>query len=108
MRPTKTTEGFTFHRTASITPDHLFAVASDVAAVDALYGVSDLLAMVDDALLAAVLDDTPLQSNTAKMAHYALESARAVLDAVIDGMERERPRRSGTRQQRHRTSTPEA
>ncbi|MGE6994982.1 DUF3077 domain-containing protein [Pseudomonas sp. NPDC047961] len=108
MKPAKTTEGFTFHCTASIAPDHLFAVAPDVAAVDALSGASDLLAMVDAALLSAVLDDTPLQGNTAKMAHYALESARAVLDAVIDGIELERPRRSGTRRQRHRTSTPEA
>jgi len=108
VRTFKTVTGTTFHRTASIEPDHLFAVASDVTAVDALSGASDLLAMVDDALLSAVLDDTPLQGNTAKMAHYALESARAVLDAVIDGMERERPRRSGTRHQRHSTSTPEA
>lgn len=108
MRVPKTTTGFTFHLTASIAPDHLFSVAADVPAVDALSGASDLLGMVEEAILSAALDDEPLHGNSARMAHYALESARAVLDAVIDGMERERSEHKGRSKQRQRLNTPKA
>ena len=64
----------------------LLAVRPGVPAAAALEQASNLLSMIIEPILAAG-DGHPLEGNRAYLIHHALESAKAIVDAVKDGAE---------------------
>lgn len=64
----------------------LLAVRPGVPAAAALEQASNLLSMIIEPILAAG-DGYPLEGNQAYLIHHALESAKAIVDAVKDGAE---------------------
>ena len=83
-----TRKDFTFRLSATLEPRHLFSVAPGAPITEALIGASDLLDMIEDAICSAATGETPLQGSNARMVYHSLESAKALLDAAIDSLER--------------------
>jgi hypothetical protein len=67
-------------------PKDLLAVRPGVPAAKALEQASNLLSMIIEPILEAG-DGHPLEGNRAYLIHHALESAKAIIDAVRDGAE---------------------
>ena len=64
----------------------LLAVRPGIPAAAALEQASNLLSMIIEPILAAG-DGHPLEGNQAYLIHHALESAKAIVDAVKEGAE---------------------
>lgn len=81
-----TQPGHTFH---SVGEAHyqrrLLTVTPGIPLIDALYEVSNLLSTIEDSIYAAAMGQTPLQDNAAWLVNHTLESAKAVIDCLIDG-----------------------
>ena len=73
-------------RANGVGPKDLLAVRPGVPAVMALEQASNLLSMIIEPILQAG-DGHPLEGNRAYLIHHALESAKAIVDAVRDGAE---------------------
>lgn len=65
----------------------LFSVVPGVDLADALNSASDMIDMTLDSIHAAGMGDEPLQGNSAWLVLHALESAKAVIDALHDAAE---------------------
>lgn len=64
----------------------LFAVVPGVPLLEALEGVSTLLSIIQDPIHDTAMGN-PLDESVAWMINHTLESAKAALDAAIDGLE---------------------
>lgn len=85
-----TTTGHDFHATGDASKRaSLFTVTPGVPAVDALQSASDLLSTIEDSIYAAAMSERPLEGNAAWLVRHSLDSAKAVIDSVIDSMERD-------------------
>lgn len=73
-------------RANGVGPKDLLAVRPGVPAVMALEQASNLLSMLIEPILEAG-DGHPLEGNRAYLIHHALESAKAIVDSVRDGVE---------------------
>lgn len=80
--------GHRFHPTGEERKNHrLFTVNPDVPLLDALNSVSCLLSTLEDGVLDAATGHQPLVDSAAWLAHHTLESAKAVVDSLIDCLE---------------------
>lgn len=78
--------GALFHGTGDAAKQgKLFAVVPGVAMPDALESVSELLGTMQGVLYDAAMGDVPLQGNAAWLLRHTLSSAKAVVDALIEG-----------------------
>jgi hypothetical protein len=83
--------GHRFHATGEERKRYrLFTVNPDVPLVDALNSVSCLLSTLEDGVLDAAMGTQPLVDSAAWLAHHTLESAKAVVDSLIDCLESQR------------------
>lgn len=73
-------------RAEGVGPKDLLAVRPGVPAAMALEQASNLLSMILEPILEAG-DGHSLEGNRAYLIHHALESAKAIVDAVIAGAE---------------------
>lgn len=64
----------------------LFTVNPNIPAIDALQSASDLLSTMQDLIYAAAMGE-PLKDNEAWLVLHTLESAKAVVDSVANGLE---------------------
>lgn len=88
MSTIKTAPGNHFHATGKASKrQRLFSVNPDVPMLDAMQSVSDLLDTMQDAIFAAAMSEQPLQDNAAWLVNHTLESAKAVIDSLIDAMQ---------------------
>lgn len=94
----KTTNGYQFHGTGwAEKKQNLFTVTPNLPATDVLQSVSDLLSTLEDPIHTAAMGQCALEGNYAWLVHHTLMSAKAALDAAIDGlMEAERLEREST------------
>lgn len=65
----------------------MFAVNEGVSALHALTSASNLLSMIEDPVFEAAMGNEPLEHNRAWLAHHALESAKAIVDSLVERME---------------------
>ncbi|TWH76895.1 Protein of unknown function (DUF3077) [Azomonas agilis] len=88
----KTTNGYRFHGTGQADKkQNLFTVTPNLPATDVLQSVSDLLSTLEDPIYTAAMGECAHEGNYAWLVHHSLMSAKAALDAAIDGlMEAER------------------
>lgn len=87
MTAPTTAQGHEFHATGDVEHKRrLFTVTAGVPMLDALQSVSDLLDMMRDALIAAG-HNVPLEGNQAWLVNNARESAKAVVDSLIESLE---------------------
>lgn len=68
---------------------NLFTVTPGIPLLDALYTVSSLLSTIEGSIYAAAMGEKPLEGNSAWLVNHTLESAKAVLDCLIDGAEQD-------------------
>ena len=84
----KTTPGHSFHSSGLASKKQsLFLVTPGIPIADALQSVSDLLDTISDAIYSAAMGEQPLQDNPAWLVNHTLESAKAVIDSLINGLE---------------------
>lgn len=84
----KTAPGSDFHSTGEASLHlELFTVTAGIPLLDALQSASDLLDMISSPIYAAAMGAQPLQDNPAWLVNHALESAKAVIDSLISGIE---------------------
>ncbi len=80
-----TTVGHRFHATGVAEKNTaLFSVTPDIPMLDALTSVSCLLSTLEDGIVDAAMGEQPLQDNAAWLTHHTLQSAKAVVDSLID------------------------
>ena len=72
----------------NIEKQHLFAVHSGVSAVDALNQASCILYNVRESLCEAGMQEIVISPTQAWLLHLAVESAKAVIDSVGEGLEK--------------------
>lgn len=65
----------------------MFAVNEGVPALHALTSASNLLSMIEEPVFEAAMGNEPLEHNRAWLAHHALESAKAIVDSLVERME---------------------
>ena len=83
----KTAEGHQFHGTGWVEKkQNLFTVTPNLPARDVLQSVSDLLSTLEDPIYTAAMGACALEGNYAWLVHHTLTSAKAALDAAIDGL----------------------
>ncbi|MEH6365555.1 MAG: DUF3077 domain-containing protein [Pseudomonas marincola] len=83
-----TQPGHTFHSVGEAhKKQRLLSVTPGIPLIDALYEVSNLLSTIEDSVYAAAMGQMPLQDNAAWLVNHTLESAKAVIDCLIDGAE---------------------
>ena len=82
--PIKTCGDFRFGAAAS--GQKLFSIVDGLDAIGALQVASNLLDMVNEALLDVGMGES-LSSNNAFLLHHAVESAKAAVDAAQCGLE---------------------
>lgn len=84
----KTSDLFKFRSCGHVSKNQLlFSVAPGVDMADALNSASDLLDAVCDPIFAAGMEEEPLKGNSAWLVLHAIESAKAVIDALHDAAE---------------------
>ncbi|MCQ4280469.1 DUF3077 domain-containing protein [Pseudomonas stutzeri] len=84
----KTAEGFQFHSSGWVEKrQSLFTVTPGVDIADALQSASDLLSTIEDSIYAAAMGERPLEGNAAWLVKHSLESAKAVVDSLMDAMQ---------------------
>jgi hypothetical protein len=87
MNARTTARGHDFHATgAADRKRQLFTVSAGIPMLDALQSVSDLLDIMRDPLISAGMGE-PLEGNPAWLVNNARESAKAVIDSLIDSLE---------------------
>jgi hypothetical protein len=83
----KTADGGHFHRTGDANKKkRIFSVNEGIDIEDALQSASNLLSTVDDSIHAAGMGEEPLDGNNAWLVLHTIESAKAILDAVLAGL----------------------
>lgn len=65
----------------------LFTVTAGVPLLDALQGVSDLLSTIGEPIHDAAMGIRALEHGPAWLVDHTLESAKAVIDSLIDSLE---------------------
>lgn len=86
----KTASGSSFHKTGEWDKcQTLFSVNPDIPILDALNSVSYLMSSVDDSILDAAMGTQPLQDSMAWLIRHSLESAKAVVDSLIQHIEQQ-------------------
>nr|WP_319526815.1 DUF3077 domain-containing protein [Pseudomonas laurentiana] len=85
--PITTAHGVVFHCTGDAHQQRgLFCVADGVPLADALTSISDLLAPARAAVYAAAMGEQALAGDSAWLVHHSLDSAKAVVDALIGAL----------------------
>lgn len=83
----KTESGHNFHATGDGSRrQYLFSVSPGIPMLDALQSASNLLSTMEGAIYDAAMGQ-PLKDNSAWLVSHTLESAKAVIDSLIDGLE---------------------
>lgn len=72
----------------NVEKQHLFAVLASLPAVDALNQASCILYNVRESLCAAGMQEVTISPTQAWLLHLAVESAKAVIDSVGEGLEK--------------------
>ncbi|MGY3172397.1 hypothetical protein ACVWYU_001774 [Pseudomonas sp. TE12234] len=72
----------------NVEQQHLFAVQPSISAVDALNQASCILYSVRDSLCEAGMQEITISPSQAWLLHMAVESAKAVIDSVGEGLEK--------------------
>lgn len=70
---------------------NLLTVTPNIPAADALQSSSDLLSTIEDLIEDAAMGNRALEHNSAWLVQHTLETAKALLDSVIFGMDEKRP-----------------
>lgn len=84
----KTAAGLQFHGTGDVSKRlSLFTVTPGIPMLDAMNSVSCLLSTLEAPLWNAATGGDALEGNTAWLVHHTLESAKAVIDALIADLE---------------------
>jgi hypothetical protein len=74
----------------NVEKQHLFAVQPNVPVVDALNQASCILYSVRESLCEAGMETLVISSSQAWLLHMAVESAKAAIDSVTEGLEKAR------------------
>jgi hypothetical protein len=72
----------------NVEKQHLFAVQASLPAVDALNQASCILYSVRESLCEAGMQQVTISPSQAWLLHMAVESAKAVIDSVGEGLEK--------------------
>ena len=83
----KTAPGIDFRNAGDVSERRsLFTVTAGVPLLDALQSVSDLLSTIQDPIVGAGMGEA-LVGNTAWLVNHTLESAKAVVESLVEAIE---------------------